>query len=126
MVCQNEGVYTISNLLKTNLKDKLDQVAGLGYRDEGSIVLNSPSSIVAKEDLSIELPGIAWDKLPMDQYRTSLWHAYSNDCQRQPFAALRHGVSNSLNGDGLACWYTGPGLFTKSVREVLPESVTIR
>ena len=88
MVCQNEGVYTISNLLKTNLNDKLDQVAGLGYRDNGSIVLNGPSPIVAKEDLSNELPGIAWDKLPMDQYRTSLWHAYSNNCERQPFAAL--------------------------------------
>jgi len=88
MVCQNEGVYTISNLLKTNLNNKLDQVAGLGYRDGGSIVLNSPSPIVAKEDLSNELPGIAWDKLPMDQYRTSLWHAYSNNCERQPFAAL--------------------------------------
>ena len=35
MVCQNEGVYTISNLLRANLKDKLDQVAGLGYRDNG-------------------------------------------------------------------------------------------
>lgn len=88
MVCQNEGVYTISNLLKTNLKDKLDQVAGLGYRDDGGIVLNGPSPIVSKEDLPNELPGIAWDKLPMDQYRTSLWHAYSNNCERQPFAAL--------------------------------------
>lgn len=88
MVCQNEGVYTISNLLRTNLKDKLDQVAGLGYRKDGDIVLNGPSPIVAKEDLASELPGIAWDKLPMDQYRTSLWHAYSNNCERQPFAAL--------------------------------------
>jgi radical SAM superfamily enzyme YgiQ (UPF0313 family) len=74
--------------LKTNLKDKLDRVAGLGYRDNGTVVLNSPSPIVAKEDLPNELPGIAWDKLPMDRYRTSLWHAYSNNCQRQPFAAL--------------------------------------
>ncbi len=88
MVCQNEGVYTLSNLLKTNLKDKLDKVDGLGYRDNGQIILNKPSSIVAKEDLPNELPGIAWDKLPMKQYRTALWHAFSNDCQRQPFAAL--------------------------------------
>jgi len=88
MVCQNEGVYTISNLLKTNLNDKLDQVDGLGYRDNGSIVLNQPSPIVSKNDLPAELPGIAWDKLPMDRYRTSLWHAYPNNCERQPFAAL--------------------------------------
>jgi len=48
MVCQNEGVYTISNLLKTNLKDKLDKIAGLGYRDDGNIILNGPSPIVSK------------------------------------------------------------------------------
>ncbi|MCK5179560.1 MAG: radical SAM protein, partial [Candidatus Omnitrophica bacterium] len=88
MVCQNEGVYTISILLKTNLIDKLDQVKGLGYRDDGRIVLNAPSPIVSRWDLPDELPGIAWDKLPMDRYRTSLWHSYSNNCERQPFAAL--------------------------------------
>ena len=86
-VCQNEGVYTISNLLKTNLKDKLDQVDGLGWRNVG-IVLNKPSPIVAKADLPIELPGIAWDLLPIKNYRTALWHSYPNNSQRQPFAAL--------------------------------------
>ncbi len=87
-VCQNEGVYTISNLLKTNLKDKLDLVDGLGYRKDGGIMLNKPSPIVAKADLSIELPGIAWDLLPIKNYRTALWHAYPNGSKRQPFAAL--------------------------------------
>jgi len=88
MVCQNEGVYTISQLLKTNLEDKLDQVNGLGYRDNDRIVLNPPSPIVSRWDLPEELPGIAWDKLPMDRYRTALWHSYPNNCERQPFAAL--------------------------------------
>ncbi len=88
MVCQNEGVYTISNLLKTNLGDHLDKVKGLGYRNNGSIVLNSPSPIVDKQDLNGEMPGIPWDKLPMGKYRTALWHALPNDSQRQPFAAL--------------------------------------
>lgn len=87
-VCQNEGVYTISNLLKTNLKDRLDKVSGLGYRKDGNIVLNPPSPIVAKEDLPKELPGISWDLLPIKNYRTSLWHSYSNGSNRQPFAAL--------------------------------------
>jgi len=88
MVCQNEGVYTISTLLKTNLKEKLDLVAGLGYRNNGHICLNVPSPIVAKEDLPQELAGIAWDKLPMEHYRTSLWHSLSNHAKRKPFAAL--------------------------------------
>lgn len=87
-VCQNEGVYTISNLLKTNLKDHLDKVLGLGYRQDGGIILNPPSPIVAKEDLPRDLPGVAWDLLPMKNYRTALWHALPNNAQRQPFAAL--------------------------------------
>ncbi len=87
-VCQNEGVYTISNLLKTNLLDKLDLVDGLGYRKDGQVILNKPSPIVAKADLAVELPGIAWDLLPIKNYRTALWHSYPNGSQRQPFAAL--------------------------------------
>ena len=88
MVCQNEGVYTISNLLRTNLKDGLEKVAGLGFRRDGKVVLNAPSPIVEKQDLPTELPGVAWDLLPMDRYRTALWHALPNNSQRQPFAAL--------------------------------------
>jgi radical SAM superfamily enzyme YgiQ (UPF0313 family) len=88
MICQNEGVYTISNLLKTNLKDKLDQVAGLGYRENGQIILNRPSPIVAKEDLPRELPGIPWDRLPIRKYRTALWHALPNNSRRDPLAAI--------------------------------------
>ena len=87
-VCQNEGVYTISNLLKTNLNNGLETVDGLGFRRNGSIVLNKPSPIVAKADLSRELPGIAWDLLPVKNYRTALWHSYPNNSERQPFAAL--------------------------------------
>jgi radical SAM superfamily enzyme YgiQ (UPF0313 family) len=87
-VCQNEGVYTISTLLASNLKDQLDKVPGLGYRDGKNVVLNPPSPIVAKEDLSRDLPGVAWDLLPMGNYRTSLWHSYPNGSQRRPFASL--------------------------------------
>ncbi len=87
-VCQNEGVYTLSNLLQTNLKDGLDKVLGLGYRQDGKVVLNPPSPIVAKADLPRDLPGVAWDLLPMANYRTALWHSYPNASKRQPFAAI--------------------------------------
>ncbi|MDE2028354.1 MAG: cobalamin-dependent protein [Candidatus Omnitrophica bacterium] len=87
-VCQNEGVYTISNLLKTNLNDQLDKVDGLGFRQGAQIMLNRPSPIVAKADLPREMPGVAWDLLPSANYRTSLWHSYPNNSIRQPFAAL--------------------------------------
>jgi len=88
MVCQNEGVYTISNLLRTNLKDKLNLVNGLGYREGGQIVLNKPSPIVEKKDLPEELPGMAWDKIPMGKYRTALWHSLPNQTEKLPFASL--------------------------------------
>ena len=88
MVCQNEGVYTISNVLRTNLKDRLDHVYGLGFRKDGHIILNQPSPIVTKAMLPVHLSGVCWDKLPMAKYRTSLWHAYSNNSERQPFAAI--------------------------------------
>lgn len=74
-VCQNEGVYTISSLLATNLKDDLGKVLGLGHREGGMVILNAPSPIVAKADLPRDLPGVAWDLLPMKNYRTSLWHS---------------------------------------------------
>ena len=88
MVCQNEGVYTISNLLKTNLKDSLEKIDGLAFRKDGQIIFNKPSAIVKQEDLAQELPGMAWDHLPMKRYRTALWHSLPNACDKLPFASF--------------------------------------
>lgn len=89
MVAQNEGVYTLSHLLAGNLSDHLDKVPGLGWRDtEGNTHLNTASPIVTQNDLPTELPGVAWDLLPIKNYRTSLWHSLPNNCERQPFAAI--------------------------------------
>ncbi len=87
-VCQNEGVYTISALLATDLSLSLGEVRGLGWRDGERMILNSPSAIVAQQDLERELPGVAWDLLPMERYRTALWHALPNDCVREPFVSI--------------------------------------
>lgn len=88
-VAQNEGVYTLSNLLQTDMNNKLDKILGLGWRNEdGDIVLNPPSPIVEKDNLPTDLPGVAWDLLPMQNYRTSLWHSLPNNCKRQPFASI--------------------------------------
>jgi anaerobic magnesium-protoporphyrin IX monomethyl ester cyclase len=92
-VCQNEGVYTIRSLLQvTSLQDdgQLKLVDGLAFRDcEGNIQVNKPSNIVSKQDLEMDLPGIAWDLLPdLKRYRTAGWHSWSNNSDKQPFAAL--------------------------------------
>ncbi len=88
MVCQNEGVYTISSLLQTEGREDLGRVPGLGYRDGANVVLNKPSPIVPRERLPEDLPGVIWDKLPVDKYRTALWHSLPNNAVREPFAAL--------------------------------------
>lgn len=107
-VCQNEGVYTISELLKLeDLEDdiSLKNVKGLGWRSfevkeaietseyidipvDEIITLNDPMSIVPKESLSADLPGVAWDLLSMNKYRTALWHSYPNGCNRESFASI--------------------------------------
>lgn len=92
-VCQNEGVYTLRNLLAiNNLSDDslLRKIPGLCFRDsDGNVITNQPSAIVLKEDLERDLPGMAWDLLPsLDNYRTAGWHSWSNNSIKEPFAAI--------------------------------------
>lgn len=92
VVCQNEGVYAIRALCELQSIDpyNLAKIDGICYRDiDGHIVTNKQSSIVAKKDLEIVLPGVAWDLLPsFDKYRTAGWHSWSNNTVKTPFAAL--------------------------------------
>ena len=91
-VCQNEGVYTLHALLSLSKIDdvELKRVPGLVFRDKDNFVhMNESSAIVAKEDLEQDLPGMAWDLLPpLSRYRTAGWHSWSNNTEKQPFAAL--------------------------------------
>ncbi len=88
-VCQNEGVYTLRDLLAvTNLKDEfiLRRVNGLVFRDlQKKIVFNDPSHIVPSSKLENDLPGMAWDLLPpLSKYRTAGWHSWSNNSEKEP------------------------------------------
>ena len=92
-IALNEGVYAISNLLKVkNLNEEkyLKKVKGIGFRNNDNlIVINESEIIVPKKLLDIDLPGIAWDLLPpLKKYRTAGWHSWSNNSDKQPFAAL--------------------------------------
>jgi radical SAM superfamily enzyme YgiQ (UPF0313 family) len=92
-ICQNEGVYTLRDLLAIDsLTDAqlLGKVRGLGFRDDdGNITLNAPSPVVPNNRLAIDLPGMAWDLLPaFSKYRTAGWHSWSNNSIKEPFAAL--------------------------------------
>ena len=92
-VALNEGVYSISNLLSAdNLNEEsfLKKIKGIGFRNnENQIILNEPEIVVPKKLLENDLPGIAWDLLPkLSEYRTAGWHSWSNNSDKQPFAAL--------------------------------------
>lgn len=94
----NEGVYALHELLKSNLKDDLATVRGIGYKKKGPggfliPTLNDPQMIVPQERMDIDLPGYAWDLLPyrekpLDLYRAHFWHAEFDHAQRTPFAAI--------------------------------------
>jgi anaerobic magnesium-protoporphyrin IX monomethyl ester cyclase len=89
-VCQGEGPHTISGLLNVNMNEptELRKVPGLWYKEDGKILCTKPAPLITQEQLPNELPGMAWDLLPMDRYRTSNWHAMTNDNDKAPFASL--------------------------------------
>ena len=92
-VCQNEGVYTLIDLLSLDRIEDfyLKKIHGLVFRstDDEGIIQNPPSSLVPKKLLEKDLPGMAWDLLPsLTKYRTAGWHSWSNETEKEPFAAL--------------------------------------
>jgi anaerobic magnesium-protoporphyrin IX monomethyl ester cyclase len=92
-IFQNEGVYALHNLLKTDLKSNLDKVRGIGYKVDAALKLTTPEIPVPQERMDFDLPGYAWDLLPFrskpfDLYRSHYWHAGYNEENRTPFAAI--------------------------------------
>ncbi|MCP4605085.1 MAG: radical SAM protein [Proteobacteria bacterium] len=88
-VCNGEGPISIVDML-TALKDhsKIDpsRIRGIVYRNEdGQIVASPPAPLI--EDLDNEMPGIAWDLLPMDQYRAHNWQCFGG-LDREPYASF--------------------------------------
>lgn len=89
-VCQGEGPYTIVGLLQTDLKsvEQLEKVPGLWFKKGIFVRSNSYHSVIEQPELHNELPGMAWDLLPMNKYRTSNWHSLTNGNIKTPFASL--------------------------------------
>ena len=96
IVFQNEGVYSLWNLL--NLEEiiikELYQINGIAFRDKDKIIFNKPEKVVPQERMDVDLPGYAWDLLPykekpFDLYRSPMWHAEYKSEKRTPYAALQ-------------------------------------
>jgi radical SAM superfamily enzyme YgiQ (UPF0313 family) len=57
----------------------------LYYFDGLALRANPPAPLV--KDLDHEMPGVAWDLLPMSRYRAHNWHCFGH-LDRQPYAAI--------------------------------------
>jgi len=88
-VCQGEGPHTVAGLLdalRAPGPPRLDRVPGLWYRDGGAVRHTAPAAVIA--DLDRDLPGMAWDLLPMERYRAHNWHCFGFLDRRQPYASI--------------------------------------
>jgi radical SAM superfamily enzyme YgiQ (UPF0313 family) len=86
-VAIGEGLHTMVRLveaLKTPVPD-FSAVPGLVYRDGGATRRNPDVPLVG--NLDQEMPGVAWDLMPMSRYRAHNWHCLGG-LARQPYAAL--------------------------------------
>ncbi len=87
-VTRDEGLYGVTTLVEAlgaGSDPDLSKIPGLVYRQNGGVVANPPAPLVT--DLEHDMPGIAWDLMPMGRYRAHNWHCFG-DLQRQPYAAL--------------------------------------
>jgi len=87
-VAGGEGLHTLAELaaaLRAGTSD-FSSVPGLWYReDDGAIRSNADRPLLA--DLDVEMPGPAWDLLPMQRYRAHNWHCLDGS-NRQPYASI--------------------------------------
>jgi len=87
-VAGGEAFHTLVDLLRalgeTSSPD-LSLVRDLWYREGEEVRVGHAAPLV--QDLDRELPGIAWDLLPMERYRAHNWHCFGEQ-ERSPYAAL--------------------------------------
>ena len=98
IICTNEGVYTLHNLLNlinVNAKIVLRLLRHNFFdKNDNKVIFNEPEKIVPQEKMDTDLPGYAWDllpfeKKPFDLYRSPMWHAGYIDQNRSPYAAIQ-------------------------------------
>lgn len=93
LVLLNEGVYALHSLLALDSNEDLTKIRGIGYKENGIPILNTPERVVPQDRMDTDLPGYAWDLLPylnkpLDLYRSHFWQTGYNHEFRTPFAAL--------------------------------------
>ena len=84
-----EGPVTIYKALQAMNAgaDDYSDIPSLWWRQADQIV-RPRSAEPLLEDLDNEMPGIAWDLLPMDKYRAHNWHSFDHIHERSPYASI--------------------------------------
>jgi radical SAM superfamily enzyme YgiQ (UPF0313 family) len=92
----NEGVYALRNVLaEPNIDvNNLGHIKGLVWRENGVSKINPSEKVVPNDKMDLDLPGYAWDLLPikekpLDLYRAPMWHAEYDQEKRSPYAAIQ-------------------------------------
>lgn len=87
-VATGEGLYTLVELCEAlkRVNPDFSAVSGLCYRDGTGDVRRTAERPLLR-DLDSQMPGVAWDLLPMKQYRAHNWHCL-NGRERQPYASI--------------------------------------
>ena len=87
-VCDREGPETILHTARALAQRSTDfgDIPSLWYRNGERILSNPPAPLM--DDLDTELPGVAWDLLPMDKYRAHNWHCFEHIDQRSPYVSM--------------------------------------
>jgi radical SAM superfamily enzyme YgiQ (UPF0313 family) len=87
-VCDREGPETIlgtARALKAGAKS-FSGIPSLWYR-VGGVALSNPAGPLM-DDLDGQMPGVAWDLLPMQKYRAHNWHCFEHIFERQPYVSI--------------------------------------
>jgi radical SAM superfamily enzyme YgiQ (UPF0313 family) len=86
-VAAGEGLHTLTGLVEAlrSPVPALPAVPGLYYRDGNRVLHTAGAPLIGA--LDNEMPGIAWDLLPMHRYRAHNWHCLGGR-DRQSYAAL--------------------------------------
>ncbi len=87
-VCDREGPETIlltARALKSGSRSFAD-IPSLWYRLDGRVVSNRPGELM--DDFDRQMPGVAWDLLPMSKYRAHNWHCFEHIHEREPYVSM--------------------------------------
>lgn len=88
-VCDLEGPVTILKTFQA-IEAKANDFSGIPslWSRDGDNIVPPSSAEPLLTDLDNEMPGIAWDLLPMEKYRAHNWHSFDHIHDRAPYAAI--------------------------------------